>query len=75
MGEAFDKHFSARANKLKASDVRELLKLLQNPDMISFAGGLPNPQTFPTEIIREIANDILGATDAAKALQLSLIHI
>ena len=69
MGEAFDKHFSARANKLKASDVRELLKLLQNPDMISFAGGLPNPQTFPTEMIRGIANDILGAADAAKALQ------
>ena len=69
MGGTFDKHFSARANKLKASDVRELLKLLQNPDMISFAGGLPSPHTFPTEIIRDIANDILGAADAAKALQ------
>ncbi len=69
MSGAFESHFSAMANKLKASDVRELLKLLQSPDMISFAGGLPNPTTFPVEMIREIANDILGAADAAKALQ------
>jgi 2-aminoadipate transaminase len=67
-GGAFDKHFSARARKLRASDVRELLKLLQNPEMISFAGGLPNPESFPSEIIREIANDVL-ANDAGKALQ------
>ena len=64
----FDHHFSARANAMKASDVRELLKLLQAPDMISFAGGLPNPATFPTEIIREITNDILSG-DARSALQ------
>jgi 2-aminoadipate transaminase len=67
-GGAFDKHFSARARQLRASDVRELLKLLQNPEMISFAGGLPNPESFPSEIIREIANDVL-AENAGKALQ------
>ena len=44
---------------MRASDVRELLKLLQAPDMISLAGGLPNPETFPAEIIRNIANDVL----------------
>lgn len=67
-GVSFDKHFSARARQLRASDVRELLKLLQNPEMISFAGGLPNPESFPSDIIREIANDILGS-NAGKALQ------
>ena len=67
-GGAFDKHFSERARHLRASDVRELLKLLQNPEMISFAGGLPNPESFPSEIIREIANDVL-AENAGKALQ------
>ena len=67
-GGAFDKHFSERAKHLRASDVRELLKLLQNPEMISFAGGLPNPESFPSEIIREIADDVL-AENAGKALQ------
>jgi len=67
-GVSFDKHFSARARLLRASDVRELLKLLQSPEMISFAGGLPNPESFPSEIIREIANDVLTG-EAAKALQ------
>jgi 2-aminoadipate transaminase len=64
----FDRHFSARAKELRASDVRELLKLLQNPEMISFAGGLPNPETFPAAIIRGIAEDVLEH-NAAKALQ------
>ena len=64
----FEGHLSNRAKALKASDVRELLKLLQAPDMISFAGGLPNPETFPAEIIRDIANEILSDGGAA-ALQ------
>ena len=68
MPDRFENHFSARAKKLRASDVRELLKLLQAPDMISFAGGLPNPETFPVDIIRGIANDVLEG-NAAKALQ------
>lgn len=64
----FSRHFSQRAREMKASDVRELLKLLQVPDMISFAGGLPNPETFPVEIIREITNDVLSH-DGGKILQ------
>lgn len=62
------KHFSDRAKEMKASDVRELLKLLQVPDLISFAGGLPNPESFPAEIIREIVNDVLK-NDGPQALQ------
>ncbi|MDD1767623.1 MAG: PLP-dependent aminotransferase family protein [Methanomassiliicoccales archaeon] len=68
MGVDFSRHFSERAKELRASEVRELLKLLEVPDMISFAGGFPNPETFPAEIIREIANDVLKS-DGAKALQ------
>jgi 2-aminoadipate transaminase len=60
--------FSERAKGMKASDVRELLKLLQVPDMISFAGGFPSPESFPTEIIREIVNDVL-TKDGPQALQ------
>lgn len=62
------RHFSERAKEMRASEVRELLKLLQVPDMISFAGGFPNPETFPAELIREIVNDVLKK-DGAQALQ------
>lgn len=62
------RHFSDRTKELRASEVRELLKLLQVPDMISFAGGFPNPETFPSEIIREILNDVLKK-DGGQALQ------
>ncbi|HJX04971.1 MAG TPA: PLP-dependent aminotransferase family protein [Thermoplasmata archaeon] len=68
MGSDLSRHFSERAKELRASEVRELLKLLEVPDMISFAGGFPNPETFPADIIREIANDVLKR-DGAKALQ------
>jgi 2-aminoadipate transaminase len=68
MATNLSKHFSERAKELRASEVRELLKLLQVPDMISFAGGFPNPETFPAELIREIVNDVLKK-DGAQALQ------
>jgi 2-aminoadipate transaminase len=50
--------FSHRAKMLKASQIRELLKITQLPDMISFAGGLPNPLAFPVEIIHECIDKI-----------------
>src|SRR5512137_2085164 len=68
MANNLSRHFSERAKELRASEVRELLKLLQVPDMISFAGGFPNPETFPTDLIREITNDVLKK-DGAQALQ------
>ena len=55
----FEDKFSSRAKLLKASEVREILKLTQKPDIISFAGGLPNPLSFPVEIINEIVCDLL----------------
>ena len=62
------RHFSERTKEMRASEVRELLKLLQVPDMISFAGGFPNPESFPVEIIRQIVSDVLEK-DGAQALQ------
>jgi 2-aminoadipate transaminase len=44
---------------MTASEIRELLKVTARPGMISFAGGLPNPKTFPTEIVRDLTNQIL----------------
>jgi 2-aminoadipate transaminase len=53
------KHFSDRANGMTASEIRELLKVTQRPGMISFAGGLPNPDTFPVEIVDGIVQKVL----------------
>jgi 2-aminoadipate transaminase len=50
------------------SAIRELLKLTDRPEVISFAGGLPSPDTFPVEQLKEITMDILN-NDAEKALQ------
>jgi 2-aminoadipate transaminase len=49
--------FSKRANRLRSSEIRELLKLTQIPGMISFAGGLPNPKAFPVDIIHKCIDD------------------
>jgi 2-aminoadipate transaminase len=51
--------YSRRAKGLQASEIRELLKLTQQPDIISFAGGLPNPVTFPYEELDEIASYVI----------------
>lgn len=44
--------FSKRALALTSSAIREILKVTENPEVISFAGGLPSPATFPIERMR-----------------------
>lgn len=51
--------YSDRARNLVASEIREILKLMTDPEIISFAGGMPNPDTFPTSIILEITKELL----------------
>ncbi|HDP96449.1 MAG TPA: PLP-dependent aminotransferase family protein [Euryarchaeota archaeon] len=51
--------YSYRARNLVASEIREILKLMTDPEIISFAGGMPNPDTFPTSIILEITEELL----------------
>ena len=41
--------FAKRMENIKASEIRELLKLTQKPEIISFAGGLPAAELFPVE--------------------------
>lgn len=48
----FEKLLSHRAQSMKASAIRELLKITQQPDIVSFAGGLPAPELFPLDDIR-----------------------
>ena len=52
--------YSTRTRKLKASEIRELLKLTQLPGMISLAGGLPNPKAFPLEVIHECIEKVFS---------------
>jgi len=53
-------HFLSNSGKsMKRSAIREILKHLQKSGMISFAGGLPAPETFPVDDLKEIALDIL----------------
>lgn len=51
--------FSDRISEIKASEIREIFKLLGQKDIISLAGGNPAPETFPADALAEIAHDIL----------------
>lgn len=53
MSENWQKNFSAAARKTRPSPVRELLKVIKQPGMISFAGGMPAPEVFPIEQFAE----------------------
>jgi len=63
-------HFniSQRAQRLTSSAIRDLLKVADDPSVISFAGGTPSPLTFQVSLMKEACASILGATPHA-ALQ------
>jgi DNA-binding transcriptional MocR family regulator len=63
-------HFAPRLRQAKVSAIRELLKLLDDPGIVSFAGGIPDPDLFPREELAAAAQRILGDPQrAAVALQ------
>lgn len=62
--------FSTDTKFLKSSEIRDLLKLTEGRNVISFAGGLPDPSTFPAEDIAKITQEILSSK-ASSALQYS----
>jgi len=63
-------HYAERAKRMTASEIRELLKVLDQPDLISFAGGIPDPGLFPTAEIAEAYARVLNDPARAKvALQ------
>ncbi|NMM77262.1 PLP-dependent aminotransferase family protein [Acidovorax sp. SRB_24] len=59
---------AARAAKMNPSAIREILKLTDKPGIISLAGGLPAPQTFPIDAFTQACNTVM-ARDGAAALQ------
>ncbi|MFY9824993.1 MAG: PLP-dependent aminotransferase family protein [Thermoanaerobaculia bacterium] len=60
--------YALRARGMKSSALRELLKLIEDPEIISFAGGLPAPEVFPAAEIEAATRRVL-AEHAASALQ------
>ena len=56
----FDELLNPRVKKIRASEIRELLKLVKrSKDIISLAGGLPDPRYFPKEELAEIAREVI----------------
>ncbi|HET6598167.1 MAG TPA: PLP-dependent aminotransferase family protein [Anaerolineales bacterium] len=51
--------YAHRIQRMESSVIRELLKLTEQPDIISFAGGLPAPDVFPVEQFREACNYVM----------------
>lgn len=63
-----DWQLAQRAEKMNPSVIREILKVTEKPGIISFAGGLPSPLTFPIDAMREASERVLRQ-DGKSALQ------
>lgn len=71
--ESWEPRYARRAERMKASEIRELLKLLDQPGVISFAGGIPDPKLFPAaEAAAAYADALATPASAAAALQYSV---
>jgi 2-aminoadipate transaminase len=67
-GALMEKFFSRDARNFKPSAIRAFAKLINDPNVISFAGGVPSPETFPADRIAEIAARVIRQNRAV-ALQ------
>lgn len=71
--QAWEPHYARRAGRMQASEIRELLKLLDQPGIISFAGGIPDPALFPASDFAAAYGEALSAPGkAATFLQYSV---
>lgn len=63
---------ATRTTRMKASEIRELLKLLDQPDILSFAGGIPDPALFPKDAFAAAYAEVLASPQGEAALQYSV---
>jgi len=70
MQTSWEYRFANRTNRMASSVIRELLKLTEQPDIISFGGGLPAPEVFPVKQFQAACNYVLEH-EASQALQYS----
>ena len=61
MSTAWTSRYARRTKGIKSSAIRELLKITQRPEVISFAGGLPAPEIFPIRRFEEACQKVLSA--------------
>lgn len=76
------KEFSNIVNSMKPSAIEAILKAIGDPEMISFGGGLPNPESFPVDDVKKVFNELIstsgrkmlqyGATEGLRALSVTL---
>jgi DNA-binding transcriptional MocR family regulator len=66
MGTPWSHRFAQRTRTIKSSAIRELLKLTQQPDVISFAGGLPAPEVFPVQRFQQACQKVLDTAGPAR---------
>jgi 2-aminoadipate transaminase len=59
MATQWGKRYATRVQRMQSSAIREILKITQEPDIISFAGGLPAPELFPIKEIDEATQRVL----------------
>ena len=81
----YNELFSNIVHRSKASAIRELLKIIANPQIISFAGGLPDPNLFPTTEVKDIFDTVLdksakealkyGATEGQNSFKQELVRM
>ena len=64
------RRYAQRMQWMGSSIIRQLLKLTEQPEIISFAGGLPAPELFPVKAFAEATNKVL-ARHGSQALQYS----
>ncbi|MBA4420143.1 MAG: aminotransferase [Anaerolinea sp.] len=64
----WDYRYAQRTQRMTSSTIRELLKLAEDPEIISFGGGMPAPEVFPTQRIAEACDYVLKNLSAT-ALQ------
>lgn len=56
---AYDQLLAGRTRLMRENAIREILKVVSAPGMISLAGGIPSPNSFPMDIIRELVGRVL----------------
>jgi len=71
MNTLWEHRFAQRTERMSGSAIRELLKLTEQPDIISFAGGLPAPEIFPVQEFLAATERVLHGENGALALQYS----
>ena len=63
-----DYHYSDRIKDLKGNAIREIFKLLGQPDFISFAGGFPTKSLLPVEEVKDITTYLMNSDKAENIL-------